>query len=230
MALAIAGDAASDVSVKTKPTTDIKLLWPYAEAEDDRKAVRLKRVWYKLQNLEALTSEAEKPTNRTVDLFASWSFGRNYERELAESWQRSFLFAPLLFRFQNDGSIGLRDIHVDLTLKSEKPFYVLADGMAGRARGLLDWPESPEIESLKAGSTWRGSVEIPALQPQRVIEKKSGFKVGSEVSTRIDIDARIYADIISEPLMQSLKIDLDVESVEIDARAFMTQIKNRTLQ
>lgn len=163
---------------------------------------------------------------------------RDYYREYVEYLVKTAMLQQGGFALTNNGVLGARDIFIDLRittdindltvgtntkLKISKPerdkdssFSIsLDDAFTGIAGDGL------QVEESSAG--WSASVETRALQPKRVVKSRHKLVVGAKSSGKVFIDAKIYADILPEPVVQKLEMTINVEVVEVQAIELLKQ-------
>jgi hypothetical protein len=95
-----------------------------------------------------------------------------------------------------------------MTLKS-KGWFSVTDMLATGA--------SPTPEPEQHANQWVTHLELRALQPQREISPTTQWVNGAKKSGLIVVNARIYADTLSEPTIQTLKINCKVRQVTVKA-------------
>jgi hypothetical protein len=60
-------------------------------------------------------------------------------------------------------------------------------------------------------------LEVNALQPKREYCSKEGLLIGALESCAIEIQGKVYADVLATPQIRHVKLDLKVKAVEVNA-------------
>lgn len=238
--LALSGATTSSLSI-TSPVTDIRLHFSDADTKSDGgEKVLLKTQYFKLLNLEALPDYAEKtPTKRGKKEASSENalFWKSSEPKTNKDYYRQSLtyrtlqlfFVPISFWLKNVGTIGARDVHVDLQIANASGgLTVIAKSQipntgptkTERGFGLLtaDSHVNDPAELISTtGNYWTTQFDVHALQPQREITLPIQFLIGATESCMVTIGATIFADTLPEPMRQLLQIELVVEVMEVNA-------------
>ena len=66
--------------------------------------------------------------------------------------------------------------------------------------------------------------EIRALQPQRELSPSTEFLIGARESCDVTVTAKIFADTLPEPIVQELKLRIDVENLTVQAAEILNEI------
>lgn len=161
---------------------------------------------------------------------------KDYYREEATYLIQQNFFKPLRFWLKNRGGVGARDVYIDMVFKSDLSNTILmqrsqlSNVIPSKTRGstLLTssyHPINPD-EVIKEGSdSWTTHIEVSALQPQRELSPTQNFVIGARESCEVIIAARIYADTLPEPLVQELKLRLNVRQFSMTAEEFIKIIQ-----
>ena len=171
---------------------------------------------------------------------------RSYYRELV-SYKANWSFVrPLRFWLKNVGSVGARNVHVDLkitALQGELSVYSSLDFRLQPPREFYSFqsinapimaspptvvPRRPDDIGMPAvercGNYWSTYIELLALQPKREVTPPPWFVIGANDSGPITIDARIYADTLPEPLARALRINWKVERSVVKANDLLKDV------
>ena len=166
----------------------------------------------------------------------SWGgHNKDYYRQRATDLIQQSFFKSIRFWLKNRGGIGARDVYIDMLFKSDINKIILTQrskfpnappseitGGFGISTGHATKPE----EVIREGSdSWSSNIEVKALQPQRELSPVSDLLIGAQDSCEVIIAARIYADTLAEPLVQELKLRLQVKKINITAQEFMKIIQ-----
>ena len=236
--LASAGNSNPDIA---SPVTDIRLRFAEAEGSSgSSERIVLKTQYFKLHKLDEVpdyiaTVPAKTPPEKAKgDGLLFWRttderVNKDYYRQSLTYRTLQLFFVPVTFWLKNFGSIGARDIHIDLQisnatggltvisksqLPTSKPSKQSGYGLLNSNHGHASDPT--ELISA-SGNFWTTQFEIPALQPQRQITMPAQFLIGAVESCVVTVGATIFADTLPEPVRQVLEIDLQVDFSEIDA-------------
>lgn len=166
------------------------------------------------------------------------SENRDYYRQYVEYVVKKSMYKNIGFSLKNNGVIGARDIFIDmdisiggevvelisndrLELKAPKKdkdssFSISLDDFGALA--------SERLQLEGSGKDWNASFEIRALQPKRTVKSRQQFVVGAASDCSINISAKIYADILPEPLLQTLKINLSVNTIKVQSSEILKEI------
>jgi hypothetical protein len=171
----------------------------------------------------------------TLSSFAPSGPNKNYYRETITHMVQRSLLRPIRFWLKNDGQIGARDVYIDLTIQSEDGSVICVhknylpktpppDTRDYFFSSSEQYSANPEEIFGKAGTSFRSQVEVSALQPQREISPDAKILVGVEKSKTINVTARIYADVLPEPITQNLRIRFDVRALEVQASDLIPEL------
>jgi len=160
---------------------------------------------------------------------------RNYFRQRVTSLVLKEFFVPLRFWLKNRGGIGARDVYIDLRVhssngkialitKSQLPASLPSTTSSGR--GLLSekHPNSPEELIAKGGDGWNTQMEVRALQPQRELSPNTEFFIGARETCDVTVTAKIFADTLPEPIVQELKLHIEVEKLTVKAEQILNEV------
>ncbi len=224
------------------PATDIRLHFAATEHPGDA-GIKISRnsQYFKLLNLDLVPDfmgdepAADKNQTKSSDEKMFWAplqpkHNKDYYRQSITFRTVQLFFTPISFWLKNLGSIGARDIHVDLSITSDTLGLTVVgpmqlptsppnkmDGGYGLLSSGIHRNDPMDIIAVN-GSYWTTQFDIAALQPQREIFSPIQFFLGSTQSCLITVGATIYADTLPEPSRQVLEIELDVDVVELEAK------------
>lgn len=171
----------------------------------------------------------EESSNKSISRILSRS-NSDYYREYVRYLVNYSMFKPVKFWLRNNGIIGARDIYIDmristdmedLRIESSSSFKIqkpVKDEDRSFSVNFGDILNGEGLEVSQSGDVWDTNMEIRALQPKREVKSRQTMIVGGKSSGSIDFQVRVYADTLSEPILQSLKINMEVETVEILAK------------
>jgi hypothetical protein len=153
---------------------------------------------------------------------------KNYYKDLAAYYARKSLLRPIRFWLKNAGAVGVRDCYVDIRMTSNKKGLTIWSGSNPNPAPnkstspifdySLTFPDSSgDLEPEQRGNEWAAHLEVSALQPQREISPRHLLALASPSSAHIEINAKIYADTLSEPILRKLSVDWRVKRVTVDA-------------
>lgn len=151
----------------------------------------------------------------------------NYYREMAEFLARRSGFVPIRLWLRNAGGLGARDLFVDIRIKSNdseisvEPMTRLNPPVRSRSSfyGSFGQDNAPAI--AKVGDDWTINLELAALQPKRTIKLDPMALVVAASSGVVNFEVRIFADTLSEPILETLQLRLDVMQVTNTARRLL---------
>lgn len=237
--LVASGQSASNPDI-ARPVTDIRLRF----ADADTRAETGERVtqhtqYFKLQKLDQVPDYVDpKAPPQKDDGSLFWRPGEDrtnkdyYRQKLAYRTLQLFFF-PITFWLKNVGSVGARDVHVDLQITSttgeltvitksqlpaSEPLKTVGLGLLGSYSGHVSDPSQLIGNS---GNYWTTQFDVAALQPQREMTLPAQFLIGSTESCVVTLSATIFADTLPEPARQELQVDLQVKTTEVDALSLL---------
>ena len=194
-----------------------------------------------LRGKKLASVSAKDLTSAWLSNIQSSNTNKEYYREKVTYLVLHEFFRPIRFWLKNQGGVGARDIHVQLTFVGKNgPITVLSNGKLPSAPpspstsgyGLLSnvYPNTPRDFLGKNGKEWNVNIDIAALQPQREFSPTAEFLVGAYQSGEILVSATIFADTLSEPMQQELLLKFEVTKVSIAATDVITKIIMPELQ
>jgi len=159
---------------------------------------------------------------------------KNYLRQLATHRILQPFFRPIRFSLKNFGGVGARDLYIELSVRSAgAPIAFIGNEQLSNSEpskaesnysmiSAEKHPESPDVFFSKMGPSWAAQMSLPALQPQREIAPPVQFLIGAMTNSEVKIEAKIFADTLPEPTIQSVLINLDVTEIEVLAHDLVT--------
>jgi hypothetical protein len=166
-------------------------------------------------------------TLQWLDRLKQAEVNSDYYRQLATSVVFQAFFRPIRFWLKNKGSIGARDVHIELAIQGDASFVCLPQDAfpasppsttrANYAMFSAAHPSSPFSLLSDERRSWRTSIEVKALQPQRAISPEVLLFVGAKERCEISITATIFADGLPKPAVQELHLTIDVERLRMSA-------------
>lgn len=149
----------------------------------------------------------------------------NYLKESFAATAISQLLTPIAFKFHNGGFLGFRDVYAEISFESEIDFYITQANPQNSskpsrilaAKSMLSQPSPLDyLQSItsKPLKNYFFSMNIAALQPKRTLVPQSTIWIGGNESCEIIIRAKIYADILQEPLEIFRKILISAHKEE----------------
>lgn len=145
--------------------------------------------------------------------FRGWRGERdtNYYRKRVKSIVLYNKVTPICFSLKNEGIIGARDIYISFLIKSDEPSVIFRKDMLNRRRSfLIDMDTEPE-----------NYLELQALQPKRIIAHPDVFEIGADKDCSVEIEATIYADILSEPIIKKLMVNIEVKNLDVSYQTLL---------
>lgn len=179
----------------------------------------------KLSSSHSEHKSKEKPISTLGQLFSTAGLrrkNRDFYRQLITHQVIKEFYVPVRFVLTNKGGIGARDVYIEISLSSENAsfFLIRKDQIPSSL------PRKEDSKSVLLGSqfhavrpedaiksysdSWSTTLEVHALQPQRIVSPDYAFLIGAESSCKINVTAKIYADTLARPETRNLQIDLDV--------------------
>ncbi|WP_426088841.1 hypothetical protein [Janthinobacterium sp. PSPC1-1] len=178
-------------------------------------------------------------SKRSLGLLMESQINKNYYRELLTNLAIGQYFKPLRFSLKNLGGVGARDVYIDLSISSSngKISFISKSQMPKGRPGVSYFglitethPKHPHDLIGNANQGWTCHLEVPALQPQRKLSPETVFFIGAAESCEVIVTAKIFADTLASPVIQTLQLNIDVEIIEsaaIDALRDIFITENR---
>ncbi|NVN91062.1 MAG: hypothetical protein HXX11_10725 [Desulfuromonadales bacterium] len=198
------------------------------------KELQIKSTFLNVSDIESVPDFVNNDDSKSKGSLSSLLYSRknrDYYKEYVEYLVNAAMLQQIAFALTNNGVIGARDIFIDMKvitnisnltvstntkLKVKKPEKE-RDSSISISFDDIDGFGGASLAVAKQNDAWVASLETRALQPKRNIKSKYRMIVGGTSSGRVDIVAKIYADILPEPLIQKLHIDIAVEQIDIQA-------------
>ncbi|MBT0366351.1 DUF4062 domain-containing protein [Morganella morganii subsp. morganii] len=114
----------------------------------------------------------------------------------------------IIFSLKNEGVIGARDIYISFNVKSDEPSLVFTKSKLNHIQGIL------QISSDKDEDF--NCIELNALQPKRIVHCNEKFELRTDKNCSVEIEATIYADILPEPIIKKLTVNITVSHNEFN--------------
>ena len=154
--------------------------------------------------------------------------GDNSNKGKVRSIVFSEAYAPISFYLVNKGSVGARDIHVQVvvTPKDPKiPTYLSSRSLHNSERHSGSFSRDPKgAFEMKEGQAGTYNFEVSALQPQREIQKQDTMGISAEATTEVEITATVYADTLPRPLVKTMKLKVEVVREEVSWRDLLPNL------
>lgn len=184
------------------------------------------------------SSQSDQDEDGEVKKIFRRSENRDYYRQYVEYVVKKSMYKNIGFSLKNNGVIGARDIFIDMDINVDGE----VEELISNDRLELKVPKKEKDSSISfslddfgalaserlqlegSDKDWNASFEIRALQPKRTVKSRQQFVVGAISDCVVNISAKIYADILPEPLIQSLKIDLKVNTIEAKSSEILQEI------
>lgn len=247
--LIASANAANDVSPVPPPITDIRLHFADLDTGEDRgTSLSLKTRLISVPDFENIPDNEEPIAGAAYPTFTYGGYGvstttplqtallpspdKDYFRKYATYLIHRNLLVPIRFWFKNLGGIGARDVYVDISIVAEKPILIVWD--AGRLPSTPPKPQTffdygagnylsaPTEITRRMAESFRGELEVNALQPQREVSPAVPYLIGTLSNAKVIIAAKIYADTLPRPTVQSLALDFTVEQQSVPSEDLMT--------
>lgn len=93
---------------------------------------------------------------------------------------------------------------------------------------MIYFGDNETVEAAKLSDTaWSTSLEMRALQPKREVSPARKLLLGGDGDCQISVEASIYADTLSEPIIRKLTIDYKVKVVETSYKSLLEELEER---
>jgi hypothetical protein len=234
-----------DWDTKATPITDIQVCFADTQTGVNLGAsLNLETSAIDVQGIEKVPDYGSqpKPAKDSNFVFVAHSaVNKDYYRDSIDYFVRRSFFTPIRFWLKNIGSVGAKDVYVDLHVSSEDTELILSSFSQFNVPtkdwgGVMSftpqsWNNQSEISSVepeKRGKQWTTRLELPALQPQREVSPPIAFLIGAVKSGRVIVTARVYADTLPEPITRELTIDLKVQKLSVKGSDILLQLQKDT--
>ncbi|OQQ04103.1 hypothetical protein BK411_19430 [Vibrio splendidus] len=217
--------------------SDIELsLYDIEKKEKNGSSAVYKTTNFELQNRSHIPDYKTKDDSDD-DEDDAWIINRtnkDYLRDLADFFVNDNLLEPVRFCMANNGSLGARDLYVNLKISCSNGNLAVLSGGAFEAKkpntsddAHIFWREHKEVDIHKESNSYILSFELNALQPKRTIQPELLLYIGSTESTDVTIEATIYADSLPEPVLQQMTLTFDVKTEVIDAVELISRLQKK---
>ncbi|WP_265452961.1 hypothetical protein [Aeromonas salmonicida] len=158
---------------------------------------------------------------------------KDYFRDIVEFFVTDNMLKPVCLCMENKGSLGARDLYINIKLTSSNGNLVVLSGGSfeakkPQARGdHMMWHEHRNFEITKEANSYSLSYELNALQPKRSIQTDLMLYVGATESCTVAVEAIIYADSLPEPVLQELTLEFNVKKESINANELLQRLLNK---
>lgn len=207
----------------------------------------LKSTYFNLSGIDKLPdfisdnedNDIRDNTKENIVIVGSERTNKDYFRDMAEYLVTENMFKPINFWLKNVGSLGAKDLYVDITVSASvsdvkifspdkfditRPRKKSGGGVyiASSSHFYKDRVFSVNRLEGREGE-WKITHELRALQPKREICPDLTLFIGAKNSGELSFNATIYADSLPEPIHHSLTLNLEVDVVEINANRFLQE-------
>ncbi|CAD7530986.1 hypothetical protein [Aeromonas hydrophila] len=166
------------------------------------------------------------------------SENKGYYREYVEYVVKKSMFKGIGFSLKNNGIIGTRDIFIDMdiivdgdvnqiTIKDQLKLNAPTkdrDNIFSISINDLGLSPNENLQIDGSEKNWKANFEIRALQPKRNVKSRQQIFIGAQSSCSVIISAKIFADILPEPLVQRLVIHLAVNSITVTSEEILKEV------
>ena len=135
---------------------------------------------------------------------------------------------PIRFWLKNIGSVGARDVYIDIRFKSNGPPFIVSQKQQVETHYVVVRPgEDTTNVSKISDNIWATNLEMRALQPKREVAPPVRLYISAEQNCSIDVEARIYADTLAEPILRQLMIEYKVKTVDSSYRNLLDELEEQ---
>ena len=170
-----------------KPSTDIRVAFANSRGQNAGRTVSLKKRLIKISDFDQIPDYEPASTLSGDFGLLTRTHNRDYYRDVANHLIRQSLYTPIRFWLKNEGSLGARDIHIDLTFSSEAEFLLgqVSELSPPTPHNTLYYnalagpmPRPGQVDLSAVGKTWQSALEVPALQPKRELSPMPTIELG----------------------------------------------------
>ncbi|WP_295747824.1 hypothetical protein [Undibacterium sp.] len=190
---------------------------------------------YSTQKNETVNPSAKNLVNNWLSSTQISNSNKEYFRQKITSVVLQEFFKPFRFTIKNYGRVGARDIRIEITLKSKNGPIILLNREKLSATGpsksisafdLSDTklPCSPGEVISQKGDIWNIHIDIPTLQPQREFSPEIEFFIASELSNEVEMNTKIFADTLEDPIFSTLRIKIETLKMSENAENILNKI------
>lgn len=158
---------------------------------------------------------------------------KNYYRDFADFFVTENLLKPIQLCLENKGSLGAKDLYINIRFTSETGDLIVLSGTSfdskipkSKHEHLL-WDGQKRTEIQQDSNSYNLSYELKALQPKRSVNTDLILYVGTTESSKVTVEATIYADSLPEPVSQELKLNFIVKQESVDSEDLLLQLKKK---
>ncbi len=193
--------------------------------------------YLELTNIDSLPKYTEEgKITRNNNKIWNDEININYYAQYAKYYQRKISFLPFDFWLTNKGSLGAKDLYIDLTITSTSENVIILTNQkldlneptkdsAFRYDYFGSTNNNIDLTYNKKNNEWTSFFELKALQPKREICPKVLLNITAKENAIVTINANIYADSLPQPIQQTLTLKLEVEYIEKDASTLLTELE-----
>lgn len=194
--------------------------------------------YLELTNTELLPNYNEQKTTKDITKLWGDEINVNYYKEYANYYQKKISFFPFDFWLSNKGSLGAKDLYIDLTITSssdkvfiltnqELDLYEPSKNSTLRYNNYFGLTNNNTINLTfnKKTNEWTAFFELKALQPKREISPKAILNITAKENAIVTINANIYADSLPQPIQQTLTLNLEVEYIKKEALTLLEELE-----
>lgn len=167
-----------------------------------------------------------------------WLSGRenkDYYRDVADFFVSDNLLTPIKLCMENKGSLGAKDIYVRIKVSSEDGEVIVISGSNYESKKpeiYSDFAnpfmrESDDVEITKQSTHFIASFELNALQPKRLVNPDFLLYIGATESTKVKLEATIYADSLPTPVEQMLEIEFQVKHDKVNSKDILKSLSKK---
>ncbi|ENM5780024.1 TPA: hypothetical protein ACMDRZ_003673 [Vibrio cholerae] len=214
--------------------SEIELSWFDLEKQNKNgKSCSFSTVSFEVLNRSDIPDyELEEESDGEMDWLGERT-NKNYFRDLADFFVTDNLLKPIQLCLENKGSLGARDLYISIRFTSEKGDLVVLSGAGFDSQkpqtkhDHLLWTGQKRIEIAKDSNTYSLSYELNALQPKRSVQTDLVLYVGTTESSKVTVEATIYADSLPEPVKQELELNFNVKKESVEARELLQRLSKK---
>ncbi len=162
-------------------------------------------------------------------LMETRSRNKDYYRSKIDKLIEKSKTKPIRFWLKNVGTVGARDVFIEIKLKSNKaPITLRTQRQLETSEGIIFMMGDEETEANRITDlTWSTHLEMRALQPKREVSPQKRLLLSADKNCSIDVEANIYADTLSEPITRKLSIQYKVKTVETSYVDLIEELEDR---
>jgi len=236
--LLASSDGIAEDDVNTSPYTDIVLQFADSETGEaigeelvlnstNLKVTDYDRIPdYKPKKVEARSKEKEEILELIMETRGR---DKDYYRDKINNLIEKSKRKPVRFWLKNTGTVGARDVYLEIKLKSNKsPITLYTQRSFESPEGVFFSISDRDIKANRISDIiWSTNIEMRALQPKREVSPEKRLLLSAEKNCTIDVETNIYADTLSEPITRTLKIKYTVKTVETSYSDLLEELEER---